>query len=206
MARWFWFAALLLALPLQAEPVADLKRFVRDTHSLSAEFDQAVVGRSSRQPRLSRGELMLSRPGRLRWVLSAPYAQLVVADGREVWVYDPDLKQATRRSLDGTLGASPAALLTDPQALNNDFELAAGHSALTPDLPLAWVVATPKKPGSGFERIRIGLREGAPERIELDDALGQTTVIRLINLARNPVLADNLFRFSPPPGSDVLHD
>jgi len=40
--------------------------------------------------------------------------------------------------------------------------------------------------------------------MELHDNFGQTTHIRLLRGERNPALAAGLFRFTPPPGSDVI--
>ena len=56
-----------------------------------------------------------SGPGKFRWESAPegaePGAQLLVADGRNLWFMDRDLQQATVRPLDQALPQSPALLL-----------------------------------------------------------------------------------------------
>ena len=52
--------------------------------------------------------------------------------------------------------------------------------------------------------MRLGLGVAGVEAMELMDHFGQTTVLRFSNVARNPRLEGNEFRFTPPPGADVL--
>jgi outer membrane lipoprotein carrier protein len=40
--------------------------------------------------------------------------------------------------------------------------------------------------------------------MELQDKLGQQTVIEFTAVRRNPTLDQSLFRFTPPPGADVI--
>jgi outer membrane lipoprotein carrier protein len=42
--------------------------------------------------------------------------------------------------------------------------------------------------------------------MELSDNFGQKTGLRFTNLRRNPSLAADLFRFTPPKGTDVIGD
>jgi outer membrane lipoprotein carrier protein len=42
--------------------------------------------------------------------------------------------------------------------------------------------------------------------MELHDNFGQTTVLTFSRLERNPRLAPELFKFTPPPGADVISD
>ena len=54
--------------------------------------------------------------------------------------------------------------------------------------------------------MRLGFRKNNPERIELVDRLGQVTTIRFTKLDRNPKLGAEVFKFTPPPGADVVGD
>jgi outer membrane lipoprotein carrier protein len=42
--------------------------------------------------------------------------------------------------------------------------------------------------------------------MELNDTLGQRTVLAFSAWTRNPTFAKNLFHFVPPPGVDVVGD
>ena len=48
--------------------------------------------------------------------------------------------------------------------------------------------------------------QSALTAMELRDAFGQTTLLKFSGLEKNPRLAPELFRFSPPKGADVISD
>ena len=52
--------------------------------------------------------------------------------------------------------------------------------------------------------MRIGFRDNLPRAMTLTDAFGQTTELTFTTIERNPSLAGDLFRFTPPPGADVV--
>jgi len=106
----------------------------------------------------------------------------------------------TVRELDAALGSTPAALLAGDNALERNFSLVAGGTGED----LEYVEATPKSADTQFRRIRIGFRDNLPRAMLLVDAFGQTTELRFTRIDGNvPVNADT-FRFTPPPGADVV--
>jgi outer membrane lipoprotein carrier protein len=71
---------------------------------------------------------------------------------------------------------------------------------------IEWVEAKPREREAGFDRVRIGFAEGGLRAMELTDHFGQTTRLQFSNVARNPKVEANEFRFDPPKGTDVLGD
>jgi outer membrane lipoprotein carrier protein len=183
-----------------AGAIDQLRGFLNDTRSYKADFEQAVITGSGRKPQESSGTLAIQRPGKLRWEILKPYPQLVVGDGDKIWIHDPELQQVTVRKAGQAIGGSPAALLAGNNELEKNFTLKEGGEADG----LAWVEAIPKNTESGFEKVRIGMAGRDMKAMELYDNFGQTTHIRLLRGERNPALAAGLFRFTPPPGSDVI--
>ena len=57
-----------------------------------------------------------------------------------------------------------------------------------------------------FVKAKLGFGAAGLVRMELDDALGQHTVIGFSRWNRNPKVASNLFSFTPPKGADVVGD
>ncbi|MDP2795485.1 MAG: outer membrane lipoprotein chaperone LolA [Sulfurisoma sp.] len=195
-----FFTAAAISGIAHAGAVDRLKAFVEGTKSARADFSQTVSGKSGRKPQVSSGQMMFARPGKFRWVYDKPYPQLLVGDGRKLWVYDPDLKQVSVKTVGQALGSSPAALLAGDNALEKNFHLAdAGNRD-----DLDWVEAKPKNADGGFERMRIGLAGNDLRAMEIIDNFGQTTLIRFTAFERNPQLAPELFRFVPPKGADVV--
>ncbi|MBI5936824.1 MAG: outer membrane lipoprotein chaperone LolA [Betaproteobacteria bacterium] len=188
----------LLALPAQAEN--RLQAFVGQTKALSAQFSQTVYDRNGRKTQEASGTFQLQRPGKFRWAYQKPYEQLIVGDGKRVWIYDADLAQVTVRPFDRAVGESPAALLAGNNEIEKFFRLKETGRFDNLD----WVEATPKSQEGSFERVRIGFKGDDLDTMELKDRFGQTTLLRFSKLQRNPALPAELFRFAPPKGVDVI--
>jgi outer membrane lipoprotein carrier protein len=146
------------------------------------------------------GTLAVRRPGRFRWDYREPYVQVIVADGREVWMYDEELMQVTVRELDQTLASTPAMLLSGGGDIreHSDLEELGEAGGMT------WLGLVPHVRETEFESVRVGFRRGELAVMELVDGFGQTTRIEFRNMARNVSLDDDVFRFTPPPGADVI--
>jgi outer membrane lipoprotein carrier protein len=195
-------SALLLIASAGAANVETLKSYLRETSSASAEFSQVVFDRNMRKLQETSGTMQFSRPGRIRWSYEKPYEQLIVGDGVKLWVYDKDLNQVTVKSIAQAIGGSPAALLAGSNDIEKDFRLNAGGM----ESGLDWLEAVPRGTESTFQKVRMGFGKSGLEAMELADGFGQLTIVRFSRIERNPKLAPDLFRFTPPPGADVISD
>ncbi len=194
-------ALLMLPLSSQASALDDLHHFVAQFQSAKGSFTQTVVA-PSKKVTTSTGEFVFARPGKFRWSYLKPYNQVLVADGKNLTVYDADLNQATVRKLGDALGATPAAILFGDNRLESNFDLK--------DLPSAegidWVEATPKSHDTTFRSIDIGFKGGQLAAMKISDALGQETQLQFANVISNASVPADTFRFVPPAGADVLNN
>ncbi len=199
-ARFALMAVLLLASGAHAASLERFQVYVRTTQSARADFAQQVFDRNGKRVQESKGSFLFLRPGKFRWNYEKPYPQLIVGDGERVWIHDLDLNQVTVRRVASAIGSTPAALLAGAADIGKAFELSeAGERD-----GLEWLDAAPREREAGFERVRLGLGVAGVEAMELVDHFGQTTLLRFSNIARNPRLEGTEFRFTPPPGADVL--
>lgn len=200
MMKHLLLAALAAAsFAAEADAVDRLRDFVRETKTARAAFTQTVTPPDGSRAKTSSGSFEFARPDRFRFEYLKPYPQTIVADGKKVWMHDPDLNQVMVRRIDQALGATPAALLAG-NTLERDFDLAAQPARDG----LEWVRATPKQKDGGFEWMGIGFRGAQLVAIEILDRFGQRTLLKLETLAPNVTLAPDRFRFVPPAGADVL--
>jgi outer membrane lipoprotein carrier protein len=199
-AAWLLVGLLLVPALACAAGVERFQAYLRSTQTASADFEQQVFDREKKLVQRSRGSFTLQRPGRFRWSYAQPYAQLIVGDGKRVWIYDEDLNQVTVRAMAKALGSTPAALLAGAADVERAFELSDAGARDG----LEWVEAKPREREAGFERIRLGLGTVGVQAMELTDHFGQTTVLRFSNITRNPRVDPDAFRFVPPKGADVL--
>jgi len=190
------------SLAAQATATQDLQRFFNKVQRYSAIFDQVTLDEALNPIQESSGNLWIERPGMFRWNYTVPYEQNIVGDGKQVWVYDVELKQAAVRRMQGALGATPAILLSGKGALEGVFTIKdLGHQG-----KLDWVQLTPKKSDGGFEIIRIGFEKGKLHILEMIDGFGQTTRVTMRNPIENPKISADKFSFKPPAGVDVIRE
>lgn len=204
LAGSFALALVLALLPASAQ-AAGIERFqawLGATRAARADFEQDVFDRQGKKVQASRGSFAFERPGRFRWTTTAPARVVIVGDGERVWIHDVELEQVTVRRMAKALGSTPAALLAGNADVSQAFALSEGGLRDG----LEWVEARPRERDAGFERMRLGLSSTGLQAMELFDHFGQTTRLRFTNLLRNPVLEAGTFRFTPPPGADVLRD
>jgi outer membrane lipoprotein carrier protein len=193
-------ALVLLTTTARADGVDALRRFVADVQGARASFTQTVTTSDNAKKKSSTGQFEFQRPNRFRFTYAKPYAQVIVGDGAQIWLHDPDLQQASVRPMDRALGATPAALLAG-QSIEKDFELKGEPSVDGVD----WVRATPRvKDGAAFQSMRLGFKGPALSSVEIVDSFSQRTVMSFGPMTLNPSFAADAFKFTPPPGTDVL--
>ncbi len=182
-------------------PRERLERFLADLRTLEADFEQRVVDTDSGEIGDARGTLYVARPGRFRWVYDGESGTYVLADGRTLWLVEPDLEQVSQQSQKKALKGTPAGLLAEQVDLERDFEV----EELGRRDGLDWLRLVPRDPESRFEEILIGLdAQDLLARLEMLDRFGQFSRFRFHHVRKNPELPDHLFRFEPPPGYDIL--
>ena len=197
---------LLIALPsAMAQPGparAQLEAFSNGLQSLQAGFDQIVLGSDGAVQDESEGRLWLQRPRKFRWEYGGDFPELLVADGSHVWIYDEILEQVTVKDQSLLSSDSPLTLLTDLSHLDEQFEV----RELGADDGMQLLELQSRSPESEFERVLLGLRDNTLLLMAMEDAFGLRTEIRLRDFQFNPELAPDLFRFEPPPGTDIIGD
>lgn len=199
--KWILALGLLLPLASYAGPAIErLHQFFDETGTLQADFQQTISDDKANTVQEASGTLILRRPGKFRWTYVKPYKQLIVADGKKIWIYDEDLEQVTVKPLDATLGSTPVALLSGSGLPEDNFKV----TEIDPKDGLDWLELIPKAKDSSFESIRLGFGAHDLEVMELVDAFGQTTRLRFTNLQHDPEVNPNQFTFTPPPGADVI--
>lgn len=196
------FIVLLIA-PLGASAETGevlLSRFVSDVNTFEASFSQNVYAESGEVMQSSDGILAITRPGRFKWTYSAPYPQEIVADGKNLWIYDIELEQVTVKPLTEILTGTPFALLTSETALQENFILqeAGENDGLT------WVRLHPIVTDTDFTSVEIGLNQQGIRVMNLYDQFSQKTVIQFVDVKTNHAIPAKAYRFVPPEGVDVI--
>lgn len=177
-----------------------LDDFFNGLEALSANFVQTVKNAQLNATENATGKLWIKRPGKFRWNYETPYWQEIVSNGEKIWVYDADLEQVTIKKIDIALGNTPALLLSNDRPLDESFII----KSLTESANMSEVELLPKDTDAGFKRIYLRFSNGTISGMEMEDNLGQTTLMVFQNVRRNSALDDALFQFIPPKGVDIF--
>lgn len=194
-----WSTALVAA----DAPTA-LDRYLDGLTTWSAQFTQSVVDAKGRSAGRGKGSLTLVRPGRFRWSFTpegAPEgAQLLVADGRNLWFQDSDLEQVTVKPMDAALSQTPAMLLSGGSRIRDSFDVqGAGREG-----GLDWVKVTPRGAEADFKVARLGFAGQELKRMVLNDKLGQVATLEFTGAVRNRDVAPGQMRYAAPAGFSVI--
>jgi len=184
----------------QAGAAAEVEKLLDGVSSWSADFTQTVGDGHGKVLRSAAGKIYLQKPGKFRWDYSQPSEQVIVADGKHIWLYDKDLQQVNVRDMDASLQSTPAVLLSGGATVSSQFDV----SALPKSGGLDWYQLVPKHPDTDFQSVRIGFDHGELASLFLSDKLNQVTQLTFTNAQRNVKLIPDLFAFTPPPGVDVI--
>ena len=184
-----------------AQARAQLDTFTQGLETLDGGFTQTVYDQKGRVKESSAGKVSMSAPNLFRWQYVKPYEQLIVADGKTVWIYEPDLKQVSKRPQGVEEQSSPLAALVDRSKLDTQFNVAEGGQSAG----MQWLTLTPKsKAGASFDNARLGFNQRGLARIVITDGLGQRTEMNFGTWNRNGRIPASSFRFTPPKGADVI--
>lgn len=201
LSRWFLLVVFGLAAGVASASGKDrLRDFLTGVESLQARFDQSVFDTSQGQTRRLEGVLYLQRPGKFRWDYTEPKGQIVLADGRTLWLVEEDLKQAYQKPQSDALRGTPALLLTEQLKLEDHFAIA----DLGDGQDLEWVELIPHDPDSQFARILLAFKGNELRRMELADKFAQVTRFSFSDIRRNPRLDPTLFVYTPPRGTQLF--
>ncbi|TCM69788.1 outer membrane lipoprotein carrier protein [Acinetobacter calcoaceticus] len=191
---------------------SNLVKQLSNIKSLTADFEQTtkltnpnkVVQKkglnAQHMNQTFKGTMKVERPGKFFWETKSPSKQTIVTTGKTVWIYDPDLQQAVRQTMDAQVANTPALLLS-----GNTNQIMQAYRVTQPDQAKAYYTLYPKNKESAFQNMTISFGTNkAPNMMVLQDALGQTTTVRFSNVQVNPSIPASVFNFTPPKGTDII--
>ena len=177
-----------------------LDEFLDGLSTLQAKFEQSVLDTENATAGQMHGLFLLERPGRFRWDYVVPRKQIILADGRDVWIIEEDLKQVTRHYQKWALKGTPAAFLAMEAEVEDDFEVV----EIGERQGMHWLELLPRDPESDFNRILLAFADKQLRRLELNDKFGQISRFSFYDMQRNLPIDPQLFVYQGQDDWDVL--
>lgn len=186
----------------QRDAADKLSELLSRTETISGQFSQLTLDSTGTQLQEASGQMILKRPGLLRWHTDPPLEQLLVSNGEKVWLYDPDLLQVTVQKMDQRLTHTPALLLSgDVSKISENFTITYQEGG-----PVVDFILTPTAKDTLFDTLRLSFRNGVINDMQLLDAVGQRTNILFMGVTINEPIDDSEFVFEAPAGVDVIEE
>ncbi|HLB58184.1 MAG TPA: outer membrane lipoprotein chaperone LolA [Gammaproteobacteria bacterium] len=191
---------LLLPLSVFATPAAHLFELLNHFQTLDAQFEQTTQDEKSHEiVAKSEGRMMIARPGKFYWETQKPTHQIVIANGNTLWIYDVDLQQAVKQSLQAG-PVNPALLLSSSDAaLLKQFQVTEKIKGITQTFTL-----TPKKNNPAFHAVALVFKQKVLNQVVIYNTLLQINQFVFTKVKRNTPLSSKQFEFVPPKGVEVV--
>jgi outer membrane lipoprotein carrier protein len=210
--RWSIAFLLTLLAAVAANSTPDVRAIAQavDNHynhlqTLQADFTETYRGAGIE--RTESGSLWLKKPGKMRWEYRSPKEKLFLSDGKDAWFYLPGDRQVRRTSvkkLDDL--RSPLGFLLGKTRLEKELD---GLSVASDVAPMtAGNTVLRGVPKAMADRVNEVVLEVTPDyriaRIQFEEADESVTEYRFGEQRENAEIADQRFRFSPPPGVEIV--
>ena len=116
------FLATFIVLAGESGPArSELEKFAGELERFKADFTQTVMSQDGSIQDKTQGQVWLQSPDKLRWVYSGEFPEIIVADGKNIWIYDVSLEQVTVKPQSGQATDSPLMILADVSQLDRQF-------------------------------------------------------------------------------------
>ncbi|MGH9349008.1 MAG: LolA family protein [Vicinamibacterales bacterium] len=203
----------LLAAPAgaQARPAPEAlarslqQRYAR-VRDFSADFVHTYRGGVLRTQATERGTMAVKKPGRMRWVYTAPEKKTFVSDGTKIYSYIPQDRQVIVSDVPREDEATTAVMfLAGKGDIGRDFTASDGNGGPAGTWALKLV---PKRAELDYDALVVFLDPATLQirGLTTTDSQGGESTFTFSNMKENRGLSDKEFAFRIPRGVDVITD
>ena len=187
-----------------AEQIIDsLQKNYDATADFIADFRQETEVKTLNRKLKASGKLYFKRPGKMLWRYEEPKGQFVLADGKNLYFYQPDQNQVIKSPLKNAFRTDiPLSFLLGLGNLKKDF-----NATLKGIEESQYVLLLePKGELGGFSEVLVGVgrKTSDIDWVSVRDAAANVTTIRFSAMRKGVGVEESLFRFQVPDGVDVV--
>ncbi len=184
--------------------LAGIQGYYAAAQDLKAEFTQHYTYKVYDRVQVSSGRVFFKKPRMMRWDYRKPASKVFVADGKTLWVYEPEEGQVFKRDLAGS--QLPVALTF----MSGEGDLAKAFDATLIDESAADFVLelVPKKSAADYQKLVLTVDRGTYQVREstVIDPVGNINRVVFTGIKTNSGLPDRGFKFTPPKGVRVISE
>lgn len=184
------------------EPAAltRLRESYDKTEDLAAKFSQVARMAASGMDQRSTGSVVFKKGGKMRWTYDGDDPQILVSDGKTLWIHQVRDKTVLKQEINRLQPASKLAL----DLLSGFNEVESGFAIS--ECGASCLVLTPREASTELSRVTVEVmdEDQIVKTVTTEDALGNQTLIEFSGIERNAGVKEEFFNFSPPVGSQIL--
>jgi outer membrane lipoprotein carrier protein len=195
-------------LPLK-EVVDRVQKRYDGAKDFRARFNQTLTNAAFGRKTSSAGEVLLKKPGRMRWNYAQPEPKMYLADGNTLWLYEPEDKQAFKQDLKSSQLPAALAFLTGQGKLAAEFDITLAPPG--PKTPYGTardylLTLVPKAPQAQVKTIVFVVEPKTFDVREsvITDQAGNVNDLIFSDIRVNTNVPDGTFKWAPPPGTRLI--
>ena len=179
-----------------ADILDDLKTKQAKIKAVSANFSQEKKTKLMNKPIKAEGRFLYKQPDRIRWEYRGSVNMQVIFNGKDIWIYYPDLKEADKLS---GLSQYGSMMQFDVLTMSRDYMITARK-----EKTVIYLKFSPKVKGP-ISQIEMEIQDEAafPRMVKLFDQNNEPTTIIFRDIKLNPDIQESSFTFIPEKGTIV---
>jgi len=205
-----FFILSLFVSAVQAKPPAvEVARALQQKYDrgtdFTADFTHVYEGGVLKKKASERGTVQIKKPGKMRWDYTAPEKKEFVSDAHKIYSYIPADKQVIISSVPSDDQATTAVLfLAGKGNLTRDFSVSYADS---PSNDVTALRLDPRQKQSDYDWLILVVDKATLQirGLTAADQQGGTSTFTFTNYRENTGLADKVFEFKIPRGTDVQY-
>jgi outer membrane lipoprotein carrier protein len=191
--------------PPAADIAAALQRRYDAIRDFSASFTQTYEGGVLRRKASESGIVYIKKPGMMRWEYTRPEKKLFVSDGKTMYMYFPAERQVMKNSVTDQDEATSAVLfLMGKGNLTRDFTVRYADGPAAPDTYVLRLDPHQRQAEYDWLQVTVDRETLQIRGLTAADAQGGRSAFTFSGFKENTGLADKMFQFTIPRGTEVM--
>lgn len=150
------------------------------------------------------GLVQVKRPNKMRWTYEKPKKQLIVTDGKTLWIYKPDDNQVSIGAFPEIFGEGKGAgFLANIQQIRKSFDVSVKETNTSGEYVLK-LVPLSQKIDLAYVLLNIDPENFDIVEIRTLNTYKDETRIELTDIRREQHFEDGLFQFTVPQGAEII--
>jgi outer membrane lipoprotein carrier protein len=199
----FALPASLLAKTSEQQALDKIQQQYEKISTFEADFTQSSYVKMMNQTQKIKGKVKIKKPGKMKWVYNAPDTQILISNGKSLWLYVPEEEQATKVPMESIYSSNtPALFLAGKGKLTQSFNV----ESVSEENQNILVTLIPKDEDQGLARLVLHADKKNYQITgsTVYDKLGNKTEILFSRTRINREIAEEQFQLKTPPGVEIL--